>query len=555
MNEARNSDLWWMSAVYYCLDIETFYDGNGDGIGDIGGLVERIDHLDQLGVTCLWLMPFYPSPNLDDGYDITDYYAVDPHLGSLGDLVVLIRAAKGRGLRVIVDLVVNHTSDRHPWFRSARARRDSPFRDFYVWRDDAPPTTKDAVVFPDAEDSIWSYDERAGQYYLHHFYSHQPDLNIANPAVRDEICKVAGFWLELGVDGFRVDAVPFLVETGELPDAPELDPHELLRDIRAFISRRRGDACLLGEVNLPPDELVTYFGQQPGDEIQVMFNFPVMQATFLALARCDARPLADAIAATPPKPSGCQWANFLRNHDELTLDQLSDSERQEVFDAFGSEEHMQLFGRGLRRRVPPMFGGDEARVRMAYSLMLSLPGAPVLFYGEEIGMGENLDIEGRLSVRTPMQWTPGTNGGFSTARRSRLRRPLPDGRYGPLAVNVAEQRRDDRSMLTWMEQLIRRRRQTPELSWGDCEVLDTGHPGVFAHRCAGPDRTVIAVHNLSAEPCEIAIPIDEEHDQVTDLLEGDAQPWKPDDGLLRVTFGPYAFRWFTTQPASAQRSP
>jgi trehalose synthase len=545
MSVARESDVWWKSAVFYCLDVETFIDSDGDGVGDLDGLVERIDHLARLGVTCLWLMPFQPSPNCDDGYDITDYYGVDPRLGTLGDFVVLVRAAKARGLRVMIDLVVNHTSDKHPWFRSARSSPKSRYRDFYVWRDEPPAGPGAEVVFPDAEDDIWSFDERAGQYYLHHFYSHQPDLNIANPDVRDEICRIAGFWLELGVDGFRVDAVPYLVESGGIADGPPLDPHALLKDLRAFISRRRGDAALLGEVNLPIDELARYFGDDPGDEMHVLFNFPLMQQTYLALARCDPTPIRELLASLPDIAEDCQWANFLRNHDELTLDQLSDDERQEVFDAFGPEEHMQLFGRGLRRRLPPMLGDDDDRLRMAYSLMLSLPGAPVLFYGEEIGMGENLDIEGRLSVRTPMQWSPDRSGGFSTARPGKLRRPLPGGRYGPLAVNVAEQRRDHSSLLSWMEQMIRRRREVPEISWGPCDTLDLAD-GVLVHRFRGDDRHVIVIHNLSPDPCQLDVPVDPDHPVVMDLLSGDAQPREPDDHRFELTLGSYGYSWLAT---------
>jgi trehalose synthase len=545
MSAARESDVWWKSAVFYCLDVETYIDSDGDGIGDLDGLVERIDHLARLGVTCLWLMPFQPSPNHDDGYDITDYYGVDPRLGTLGDFVVLVRAAKARGLRVMIDLVVNHTSDQHPWFRSARSSRNSRFRDFYVWRDEPPDEPLAEVVFPDAEDDIWTFDERAGQYYLHHFYSHQPDLNIANPEVRDEICRIAGFWLELGVDGFRVDAVPYLLETGGIVDAPPLDPHKLLKDLRAFISRRRGDAALLGEVNLPLDELASYFGGDPGDEMHVLFNFPLMQQTYLALARCDPAPIRDLLASLPDIAEDCQWANFLRNHDELTLDQLTDDERQEVFDAFGPEENMQLFGRGLRRRLPPMLCDDGDRLRMAYSLMLSLPGTPVLFYGEEIGMGENLDIEGRSSVRTPMQWSPDRNGGFSTARPSRLRRPLPGGRYGPLAVNVAEQRRDHSSLLSWMEQMIRRRREIPEISWDGFDNLDLAD-GVLAQRFRGADRHVVVIHNLSPEPSELEMPVDPDFPMVIDLLRGDALPHEPADHRHELTLGPYGYSWLAT---------
>jgi glycosidase len=319
----------------------------------------------------------------------------------------------------------------------------------------------------------------------------------------------------------------------------------LLKDLRAFISRRRGDAALLGEVNLPLDELASYFGGDPGDEMHVLFNFPLMQQTYLALARCDPAPIRDLLASLPDIAEDCQWANFLRNHDELTLDQLTDDERQEVFDAFGPEENMQLFGRGLRRRLPPMLCDDGDRLRMAYSLMLSLPGTPVLFYGEEIGMGENLDIEGRSSVRTPMQWSPDRNGGFSTARPSRLRRPLPGGRYGPLAVNVAEQRRDHSSLLSWMEQMIRRRREIPEISWDGFDNLDLAD-GVLAQRFRGADRHVVVIHNLSPEPRELEMPVDPDFPMVIDLLRGDALPHEPADHRHEFTLGPYGYSWLAT---------
>jgi trehalose synthase len=552
----RTSDLWWKNAVVYCLDVETFLDRDGDGVGDLAGLTERVDYLAGIGVSCLWLMPFYPSPNRDDGYDITDFYNVDPRLGSLGDLVVLVRTCRDRGMRVIVDLVANHTSDRHPWFRSARSRADSPHRDYYVWRDEPAAEPDAAVVFPDAEDSIWSWDDKAGQWYLHHFYSHQPDLNIAHRTVRDEIAKVAGFWLELGIDGFRVDAVPYLVETGGIAGAVDLDPHGFLKDLRSFVGRRRGDAVLLGEVNLPPDQLRRYFGDADGDEIDLLFDFPVMQAMYLALARRDARPLAAALRTRPEIPADAQWAVFVRNHDELTLDQLTEEERQEVFAAFGPEEDMQLFGRGLRRRLPPMLDGDQQRVRLVYSLLFSLPGTPVLFYGEEIGMGENLDIGGRLSVRTPMQWTDGRNGGYSTARPSRLRRPLVEGRFGPLAVNVADQRRDPDSLLSWMERVIRRRRETPELGWGTLEVLESGEPSVLAHRCTWASGTVVAVHNLAAEPRQLDLDVGAvaEGSHLRDLLD--------EGGLLELTggrvslkLGAHGFRWFRVEHPDERGTP
>ena len=544
MTTGRTSDLWWKNAVIYCLDVETFLDWDGDGIGDLRGLTERVDYLAGIGISCLWLMPFQPSPNRDDGYDITDYYGVDPRLGSLGDFVTLIRTAKDRGLRVIIDMVVNHTSDKHPWFREARSSPDNRFRDHYVWRDRPTRTSKASIVFPDAEDSIWAFDDKAGQWYLHHFYSHQPDLNIGSEQVRDEIAKIAGFWLELGVDGFRVDAVPFLIDTSEVPDV-NLDPHEILRHLRSFISRRKGDGLLLGEVNLPPEQLIDFFGGKDADEVNLLFNFPVMEALWLSLARQDAEPLAEALRETIAVSEECQYANFVRNHDELTLDKLSKSERQEVFDAFGPDEDMQLFGRGLRRRLPTMLDGDPQRIRMAYSLLFSLPGTPVLFYGEEIGMGENLDIQGRMSVRTPMQWSDEENGGFSKARPSRLRRPVVEGRFGPLAVNVAAQRRDPESLLSWMERLIRRRRETPELGWGTWKVVRTNVPSVFAHRCDWEGRTVVAAHNLGEQPCVVRLQLGDVPDdgRLDDLLDERGAFQGVEDGSLELKLDGYGFRW------------
>jgi trehalose synthase len=540
----RTSDLWWKNAVIYCLDVETFLDWDGDGIGDIRGLTERVDYLAGIGISCLWLMPFQPSPNRDDGYDIVDYYGVDPRLGSLGDFVTLIRTAKDRGMRVIIDMVVNHTSDKHPWFREARSSPDNRFRDFYVWRDRPTRTSKASIVFPDAEDSIWAFDDKAEQWYLHHFYSHQPDLNIGNEQVREEIAKIAGFWLELGVDGFRVDAVPFLIDTSEVPDV-NLDPHEILKHLRSFISRRRGDGVLLGEVNLPPEQLIDFFGGEDADEVQLLFNFPLMEAIWLSFARQDAEPVAQALKETIEVSEDCQYANFLRNHDELTLDKLSDEERQEVFEAFGPDPDMQLFGRGLRRRLPSMLDGDPQRIRMAYSLLFSLPGTPVLFYGEEIGMGENLEIEGRMSVRTPMQWSDEENGGFSKARPSRLRRPVVDGRFGPLAVNVAAQRRDPESLLSWIERLIRRRRETPELGWGTRKVVRTNVPSVLAHRCDWEGRTVLAAHNFGDQPCVVRLQLGDvpEDGRLDDLLDERGAFRDIEDGTLELKMDGYGYRW------------
>ncbi|MDN5771649.1 MAG: trehalose synthase, partial [Microlunatus sp.] len=368
MRITDTSDLWWKSAVVYCLDVETFMDWNDDGIGDFQGLNQRLDYLEALGVTCLWLMPFYPTPDRDDGYDIVDFYGVDSRLGHHGDLVETIRTARDRGMRVIVDLVVNHTSDRHPWFRHARSRRTSPYRDFYVWSDDPPASTQLAPTFPDQESGVWTFDDRAGQYYLHRFYKYQPDLNVTNPRVRDEIAKVMGFWLELGISGFRVDAVPFLLETVGVPDADSAlpDPHAYLRHLSEFVSRRVGDAVLLGEVNVTHEEQFQFFGGPHGGELTMQFDFIGMQKMYLALARQNVAPLVEALESRPMPARRNQWATFIRNHDELTLDKLTDDERQEVFDAFGPEERMQIYGRGLVRRLPPMMGGDPRRIRMVY---------------------------------------------------------------------------------------------------------------------------------------------------------------------------------------------
>ena len=501
MRLSQSGDVWWKSAVFYCADVETFQDSDGDGVGDLRGMTERVEYLADLGVTCLWLMPLYPTAGRDDGYDITDFFGVDPRLGTLGDFVELVRTARSRGIRVIVDFVMNHTSDKHPWFKSARRSVDDPYRQHYVWSATKPPSGRAEVVFPDKEDSIWERDERTGEWFLHHFYKTQPDLNVANPAVQEEIARTLGFWLELGVSGFRIDAVPFMFATDTYPGSEPggFDPQRYLKDVRDFVTRRLGDAALLGEVNLPYPQQKDFFGGADGDGLNMQFDFIGMQRLYLSLARGDAAPLASALRERPPLDVTSQWANFVRNHDELTLDKLSERERQEVFAAFGPDPDMQLYGRGLRRRLPTMLGGDERRVRLVYSLMFSLPGTPTLFYGEEIGMGENLDVEGRLAVRTPMQWDAGPNGGFSTAPKRRLTRPQPTGLTSPEHVNAAAQRRDPDSLWSFVRTLIRRYRQMPQIGWSEVEVLDHDVPSVLAHVCRCDDWRMVGVHNLGAD--------------------------------------------------------
>jgi trehalose synthase len=541
VNLGITADVWWKNSVIYCLDVQTFADSDGDGIGDFGGLTERIDYLAGLGVTCIWLMPFYPTADLDDGYDISEHYAVDSRLGSFGDFTEFVAIAHDRGMRVIADLVVNHTSDQHPWFQSARAGRDSRFREFYVWQDEVPEDGPSGVVFPGEQAGVWTFDPKADQYYLHRFHHHQPDLNVASERVRTEIRKVMGFWMAQGLSGFRVDAVPFLLEVDGVDEEMELAPHQYLRDLRAFMQRRDGGAVLVGEVNLPADEQREFFGDENGDELNMLFDFLGMQATFLALAREESAPIAKALRGRPELPRESSFASFLRNHDELTLDKLTDKERQEVFDAFGPDPDMQLYDRGLRRRLPPMLGGDPQRIRMAYSLMFSMPGAPTLFYGEEIGMGENLEIDGRLAVRTPMQWEDGPTAGFTTAPASALTRPVPDDdAYGPDAVNVRDQRTDPGSLLNWFERLIRLRKELPEVGWGTFTVMSSGEPSVLALRFDWEDRTLVTLHNLAARKARASVKVDATH--LVDLL-GAVKPVTVRNGTARIDLAAYDYRW------------
>ena len=550
MSTKITSDLWWKNAVVYCLDVETFCDSDGDGCGDLAGLTERVDYLGGLGVSCVWLMPFYRSANRDDGYDIVDFYAVDPRLGTLGDLVEFVRTARDRGIRVIADFVMNHSSNQHPWFQSARADCESPYRDFYVWSDEKPDEKPGDVVFPDQEDSNWAWDEQAGQWYLHRFYSHQPDLNVANPQVRDELAQVMGFWIEQGLSGFRVDAVPFLLEPTGLPEGAIVDPHELLRDLRAYLNRRNGEAVLLGEVNLPAPDQRAFFGDEDGDELHMLFDFLGNQALYLALARADAEPFASTLRNAPAIPHTASLGRFVRNHDELSLDKLTDDERAEVFARFGSDPSLQLYGRGLRRRLPTMLDGDERAIRMVYSLAFSLPGTPVLFYGEEIGMGENLAIPGRLSVRSPMQWSPERHGGFSTVDDAdALRRPVTEGALGPERVNVAAQRRDLDSLMNWFERLIRRRRECPEISFGSLTLLATSAASVLAHRCDWNGSTIVAVHELAGQAVEVALPVDD-GDALVDLFSEDEHPLPC---TLRVS--PYGACWFRVRRDGVRMPP
>ena len=535
-------DLWYKNAVIYCLDVETFMDSNGDGIGDFQGLADRLDHIEALGATCVWLLPFYPSPNRDNGYDITDFYAVDPRLGSLGDFVAFMQAARDRGLRVIVDLVVNHTSVDHPWFQSARSSPDSPYRGWYVWAKEKPEDAEEGVVFPGVQESTWTFDEAAGAWYHHRFYKHQPDLNIANSAAREEIEKIMGFWLALGVSGFRLDAVPFLIEyKGVEPPESREDPHRYLTELRDFMAWRKAEAVLLAEANITMDQVNEYFGD--GDRVHVIFNFLLNQHVFLALARSQAEPISRVLEATPPIPAQAQWSSFLRNHDELDLGRLSEAERAEVFAAFGPDPAMQIYERGLRRRLGPMLGGDLARLKLAFTLMFSLPGTPMIWYGEEIGMGEDLSQPERNAVRTPMQWSDEANGGFSTAAPERLIRPvLTDAGFGFSSVNVAEQRDASGSLMEHVQRLVRVRRACPEIGWGEWRLVETDAPAVLALRYDWRGQTVLCLHNLGDVEAELRLHGEDPSPRLVPLFcdDGDRTARQPSD-LIKLR--PFGFRW------------
>ena len=539
------SDLWYENAIIYCLDVETFNDSDGDGIGDFRGLTQKLDYLNSLGVTCIWLMPFFPTPNRDDGYDVADFCSVDQRYGSIADFVEFTREAAERGMRVIIDLVMNHTSNEHPWFQSARSSPDSPHRDFYVWRTDDPGDTSDQVVFPGKQEGIWSFDDVAQAWYLHRFYDFQPDLNTANPAVRDELRRVIGLWLQLGVSGFRVDAAPFIINHVGVPENNYTsEPHLFIQHMRDVLSHHKGDAIFLAEVDEGPTIIAEYFGG--GNEFQLLFNFLANRSLFLALAEESADPLLSGLKDIPKVPDTGQWVNFLRHHDELNLSRLTEVQRQTVFKAFGADESLQVYGRGLRRRLATMFGGNRKRLEMAYCLLFSLSGTPMLFYGEELGMGENLDLPERMSVRTPMQWSAGQNGGYSTAKPDDLVRPMvTTGKYGYRRVNVLDQRRDAGSLLNWMAQLIRARKECPEFGWGVGEPVSTNAPTVYAQRNEWSDGGVaVAVHNLSRQPCEVTLDLPADEASQLLCLFADATCNTADPVPPTFTLDGYGYRWF-----------
>jgi len=538
------NDLWYKNAVIYCLSVATYMDANGDGIGDFQGLLRRLDYLQGLGVTALWLMPFQPSPCKDDGYDVADYYGVDPRYGTLGDFVEFTRGCEQRGMRVLIDLVVNHTSNEHPWFQEACRDSKSKYRDWYVWSATKPKNAGSGIVFPGVQKSTWNYDKKAKAYYFHRFYDFQPDLNTANPDVQAEILKIMGFWLQLGVSGFRMDAVPFVISKKGASVTRPTEQYDMLRAFSEFLTWRKGEAIILAEANVLPNTDLKYFGEF-GERLQMMFNFEVNQHLFFALASSDSRPLVKAITDTKPRPATAQWGQFLRNHDELDLGRLSKKQRETVFAAFGPDEDMQLYQRGIRRRLAPMLHGDRRRLELAYSLMMTLPGTPVIRYGDEIAMGDDLRLPERNCARTAMQWSTEPNGGFTKSDKP-VMPVISDGPYSFQHVNVAAQRRDPNSLLNWMERIIRMRKEVPKIGWGDFSFLPSGAPEVIAMRYAWRNNSVLCVHNLSPEPQEVNLSVREEGEAdctlVNLLSEDHSHPEK--NGKHRILFEPYGYRWF-----------
>jgi maltose alpha-D-glucosyltransferase/alpha-amylase len=534
-------DLWYKNAVIYCLDVEKYQDANGDGIGDFDGLTRRLDYLSGLGVTCVWLQPFYGSPNRDNGYDVSDYYNVHSRHGSLGDFVNFMNHAEALGMRVIVDLVVNHSSKACPWFQDARANPRSHFRDWYVWADERPKNHRDGIVFPGQQTTTWTWDRAAGQYYFHRFYEHQADLNTWNPYVRAEIKKIMGFWLQLGVSGFRMDAVPFLIEK-KGPGIEHQQDFGLLKEMRDFLQWRTADAIMLAEANVPPDESMKYFGDE-GDHIQMMLNFPVNQRLFYGLATGDIEPLTWALEQTAKRPANAQWVQFLRSHDELDLGRLEPEQRQKVFEAFGPKKTHQLYDRGIRRRLAPMLGNRRPQLQLAFSLLFSLPGTPMMQYGDEIGIGENLRLPERECARTPMQWTDERHGGFSRAARV-VRPVIDDEEYGYRVVNVADQRRDPTSILNWTERMIRARRECPEISWGMFTVLRTNVPEVLAIRYDWRETSLLTLHNFSSAKQHVKLKVGAPRDEQLVNVFDTRHSRRQNDGTHRVTLEPYGWRWF-----------
>jgi maltose alpha-D-glucosyltransferase/alpha-amylase len=545
----NDDPLWYKDAIFYEVYVRGFQDSTDDGNGDLGGLVQRLDYLKQLGVDCLWLMPIYPSPLKDDGYDISDFYSVDPTIGTLAQFEELTQKAHEQGIRIIADLVINHTSDQHPWFQEARRDPNSPKHHYYVWSDTDQRYQNVRVIFKDSEQSNWTWDPVARKYYWHRFYRHQPDLNYDNPQVRQEILNVMAFWLDRGIDGFRVDGVPYLFEREGTSCENLPETHAFLKQMRAFVDARYRNRILLAEANQWPSDLKDYFGD--GDEFHMAFNFPLMPRIFMAIRREEARPIIDIMTHLPPIPEQCQWALFLRNHDELTLEMVTDEERDYMYAEYAKDPRMRL-NLGIRRRLAPLMQNGRRQIELLYSLLLSLPGSPVLYYGDEIGMGDNVYLGDRNGVRTPMQWTGDRNAGFSQADPSMLYQPIiMDPIYNYQAINVEAQSRSPTSLLNWLRRLIRVRKSTKVFGRGSIQFVKCSNHRVltFVRSYQGEHVLVVASLSRFAQPVEL------------DLAE--FAGWVPVEMIGKqefprittlpyfVTMAPHGFFWFQLLPPSA----
>ncbi|MER3442810.1 MAG: maltose alpha-D-glucosyltransferase [Meiothermus sp.] len=541
---APTDGLWFKDAVFYELHVRSFQDSNADGIGDFPGLTSRLDYLQRLGVDCLWLMPFYPSPLRDDGYDIADYKNVNPDYGTLDDFRRFLEEAHARGLRVIADLVVNHTSDAHFWFQEALKGPDNPYHDYYVWSD-TPDRYKDArVIFIDTEHSNWAWEPRVGKFYWHRFFSSQPDLNYDNPRVQEEMLDVVRFWLELGLDGFRVDAVPYLFEREGTNCENLPETHAFLARLRRFVDEHFPGRLLLAEANQWPEDVIHYFGTAENPEFHMCFNFPLMPRIFMALRREERRPIEEIVGRLPPIREDCQWAIFLRNHDELTLEMVTDEERDYMYSEYAREPRMKV-NLGIRRRLAPLLEGGRRQLELVHSLLFTLPGSPILYYGDEIAMGDNIYLGDRHAVRTPMQWSIDRNAGFSRADASRLYSPvIVDPPYGYQGVNVEAQERSPTSFLNWMRRILAVRKQYRVFGRGEMIFLRPQNPRVLAYVLSYQDQEVLVVNNLSrfAQPVELdlrpwagKVPVE--------MIGG--TPFPPIGELpYFVTLGPHSFFWF-----------
>ncbi|MFD2571297.1 alpha-amylase family protein [Spirosoma soli] len=534
-------ELWYKNSLIYNLDVKVFKDSDGNGFGDFKGLIQQLDYLKKLGVDVIWLSPFQPTPDGDDGYDIADFYGIDSRIGTRADFEEFMKQAKARNIRVIMDLVINHTSDQHPWFQQARRDEKSPYRSWYVWSEERPKNWDKGMVFPGVQKETWSYDKQAKAYYFHRFYNFQPDLNAQNPAVQLEVRKIIGYWLATGMSGFRLDAVPFFIEkVGDDPNDPE-HQFELITQMHQFVQWRKGDAMVLGEANVDPKEQKPYFGEQ-GTGMQMMFNFYANQHLFYALATGELKPFTKALEETKGIPPTAQWAYFLRNHDEIDLGRLTESQRNKVYDKFGPDKSMQLYDRGIRRRLASMLG-DRQQIELAYSLLLSMPGAPAIRYGEELGMGDDLRLKERLSVRTPMQWSTDRNAGFSTASKT-VRPVISQGPYSYQRVNVVTESQDSTSLLNWLTTMIQLRKQHPEIGWGDWNLLDTGSPSVLAMQYEWQNRSVLMVHNFSKNAQQVQLQLKKKPVRsLTSLLDKSRQQ-ASSNGQYVIALGKYGYNWY-----------